>query len=165
MGMLDAVHRLPGWKRVWVFSLLFLGVVSVIDFYAMELAKKVGLDLSLGSPFMKTYLFSFWSLFLFCLVFFAVIYYFFVHMDKSEAFAVFAVGYVMQIFGVEDLLYYLLRFASMPAHLDYLDSHFIMGGFANLIGSPIVTPFTLMASTAVGLWLSWRLSKFMWQLN
>lgn len=155
--------NLAVWKRIWIFAVMFLGVVSIVDYFAMEKAKVLGLDLNMATPFMQTYIFSFWTLFMVSLFALGGFYYFFVRKDKSEALGVVAVGWIMQNFGVEDVLYYFLRFTWMPSHLDYLDTHWIIGRIGGFLG-PHVTPFSLMVSVGLGLFLSWIIIKKLWRI-
>lgn len=58
----------------------------------------------------------------------------------------FSAGTLWYLFGLEDILFSILFGEALLPHMDWLDNHYFIGGFAKLIGSDMVTPLTITLS-------------------
>ena len=88
---------------------------------------------------------------------FALAYYFFVYRDASEAIAIFLAFFIMLWTGLEDLVFYLIRPLFQPEHawgipatMDHLYTHPVMGVISKTMGLSTVTPVALIISVLIG---------------
>jgi hypothetical protein len=160
--MFDKLKDYPGYQRAFIFSVLFLAVVALVDAVSMNRARDMGFDLNMASSFMQVYIYSFWTLFFVIVLALGAFYFVFVHRDFSEAFAVSFTALSLQNWGVEDVLYYIVSWTPMPYRLDYLDGHWLMGGVANFLGLSGVTSGSLVLSAAIGLIGTYYINKYLW---
>lgn len=89
----------------------------------------------------------------------AVMYYIF-RKDKSEALAIFAAFYIMLIFGLEDLIFYIIQ-GGIPSSMPHLFTHQIIGRIANLMNLTTVTPISLIVSVGIGGTITYFLTKYL----
>ena len=91
---------------------------------------------------------SFWAYSLLLGAIVAGSYYFF-RRDLSEAFAIFIAFYLMLVFGLEDLIFYIIQ-GGIPSSMDHLFTHQVIGKVAKIMGLTTVTPSSLIISVIVG---------------
>lgn len=102
---------------------------------------------------------SFWGYSLLLGAVAAAIYYFF-KRDKSEALAIFAAFYIMLIFGLEDLIFYVIE-GGIPASMPHLFNHMIIGRVAKLMNLMTVTPLSLIISVIIGGVITYYITKYL----
>ena len=102
---------------------------------------------------------NFWGYSILLGVIASVMYYFF-RKDKSEALAIFAAFYIMLIFGLEDLIFYIIQ-GGIPASMPHLFTHQIIGRIAMFMGLTTVTPLSLIVSVGVGGIITYLVTKYL----
>lgn len=98
----------------------------------------------------------------------ALAYYFFVKRDWSESLAIFISFFIMIWSGLEDLIFYLIRpifqpeFSfGIPATLDHLYTHPIIGNISKAMGLTTVTPASLIISIFIGAIITYYVIKYL----
>jgi len=102
---------------------------------------------------------SFWGYSILLGLIVAVVYYQF-RKDKSEALAIFLAFYIMLIFGLEDLIFYILD-GGIPASMPHLNNHQIIGRIAMFMNLTTVTPISLIISVAIGGLITYLVVKYL----
>jgi len=83
--------------------------------------------------------------------------YYSVKKDKSEALLIVLIPMILLLFGLEDILYFMLFRETIPLQLPWLSG--IPLFIANVLGQPVVTNVTLVISLGIGLVISYILIK------
>jgi len=127
-------------EKVRPYYKVILVTISLLLFVAW-------VDLTLSYP-------NLFYAFTYFIGFVAGLVYYLLTKDLSDSLAISLSYTVMYLFGLEDLLFYLLKF-NIPASMPHLYENFtIMGLFAKLFGLETVTPFVLIYSVFVGFVIS-----------
>ena len=84
--------------------------------------------------------------------------------DKSEALAVFLTPTIMVYFGLEDVLFHIIKQVPMAQCMDWLNNNRILFNIARTFGENCVTPFVLLFSTGIGLWISYIVLKKLFKI-
>lgn len=84
--------------------------------------------------------------------------------DKSEALAVFLTPTIMVYFGLEDVLFHIVKQVPMAQCMDWLNNNPILFNIARVFGENCVNPATLVLSTVIGLIVSYFVLKKLFKL-
>ncbi len=145
-------------KRILTIAVLIIAFLAYQDITGFHLFGLVG---GFGSEtYMKVeplYLQQFWLFSYGIILMMAIVYYVLVK-DKSEAFAIFAIPFILLLSGAEDVLYFLFLRIPLPPSMPWLftsyNGYSIMGFVAKVMGFATVTPLSLIVSLIVGIILS-----------
>ena len=83
-----------------------------------------------------------------------ICYFLFFRKDKSEAVGIYLVSLILFYFGLADILYFFLQGFPVPQTLPWLNNHFIISKFGE-----VVTNTTLYISVFVGSVIAWFTAK------
>lgn len=86
-------------------------------------------------------------------------YFFLYRRDKSEAISLFLSEWIIWMFGLSDLMYFVLQNKSLPNILPWLSSHPVIGNVSRLLGHEIVTSVSLLLSVSIGFVLAYFTAK------
>lgn len=148
--------------------LLGIAVVALVAFLDIKSATS-GVFGSLADYTNGFYTNGWWDLFkgivLVSFAFIPVCYFFLVKRDLSNSIAIYATSWIMWAFGLADVLYFWLRGVPVVALLPWLDSNPTIGLVANLLGSSVVTNWTLYVSVIVGLVIVFVMTTLLEKIN
>ena len=82
----------------------------------------------------------------------SIMYYLF-KKDLSETVAIFAAFFIMLMFGLEDLIFYIIS-GGLPADMPHLAQHWVIGTVSTYLGYTTVVPASLFISVVLGFALS-----------
>lgn len=132
-------------KAIFV-AIGLIGVVAIFDFFQYPSA--------------------FW-MYSFALAIVAASVYYIFKKDLSEAVAVFAAFYIMIMFGLEDLIFYIIRPVfqetpfGIPPNMEHLYTHPVIGKISYYLGFDTVTPIALVISVAIGAIITYFVVKWL----
>ena len=137
------------WKRIFWIPIIITFFLALIDIKGIPLWNQGVLTSLFASIFFN---------FIFLIIATSTVIFYLITKDKSEAIA-FGLAFLIQVyFGLWDLIFVKIHPLS---DLSHLNNHFIIGKFAMLMGSDMVTMQTLLISSIVGLILSWFVIKWL----
>lgn len=84
--------------------------------------------------------------------------------DKSEALAVFLTPTIMVYFGLEDVLFHIIKQVPMAQCMDWLNGNPVIFQITNFLGLECVNPSSLVISTIVGLIVSYYVLKKLFKI-
>ena len=85
--------------------------------------------------------------------------------DKSEALAVFLTPTIMVYFGLEDVLFHIIKQVPMAQCMDWLNGNPVILQITKLLGETCVNPTSLVISTIIGLGLSYIVLKKLFKIK
>lgn len=84
--------------------------------------------------------------------------------DKSEALAVFLTPTIMVYFGLEDVLFHIIKQVPLAECMAWLNNNPIIFGITKILGETCVNPTSLIISTIIGLTISYFTLKKLFKI-
>jgi len=130
-----------------IIGILVVALVAFLDIRGVDL---IGYDKYTKGDFPQSvWINHLWTAILIFLIP-AVCYFVFYRKDKSEAFAIFLISFILLWTGFADVLYFWFQGKTVPLTLPWLSKNPIIGKLSLILGDYQVTRNTLYISTIAG---------------
>lgn len=142
--------------KLFILSIVFIAIFGIIDskqIVMFQLNQDWDNYLIHIAP---NFIFS-WMLVLIAI---ALTYYILVK-DKSESLGIFAAGYSMLLFGVEDFFFFLLSPNVMSSQMCWFT--FPINFVSKLFGETCVSSSSLVLNAALGVYIAWMIINWFWR--